>query len=222
MNHVISVISRSDKGSTRASLSYRDQQGTVPNTDQKRYGGQFSTNMQLNKYVSFDMSANFTHTQSDNLLQQGYSGSNPMNQLIAWSGRQMNMQSLKDNWNQKDAAGNYTYYNWIDYYHMNPYFNVYENTNSYKRDRFFTKSSLYYQPFSWLKFEGRLGYDGYNSQTFEKHYIDRDEYSEGSGFLQTTTSNAELNLDFIASANKTFGDFNISAILGANYRDDSW
>ena len=129
MNHVISVIPRSDKGSTRASLSYRDQQGTVPNTDQKRYGGQFSTNMQLNKYVSFDMSANFTHTQSDNLLQQGYSGSNPMNQLIAWSGRQMNMQSLKDNWNQKDAAGNYTYYNWIDYYLMNTYFNVYENTN---------------------------------------------------------------------------------------------
>ena len=32
----------------------------------------------------------------------------------------------------------------------------------------------------------------------------------------------ELNLDFLASFNKTFGDFNVTAILGANYRDYSW
>ena len=121
------------------------------------------------------------------------------------SGRQINMKSYKNNWDQKDAAGNYTYYNWIDSYHMNPYFNVYENTNSMKRDRFFAKSSLFYQPFSWLKFEGRLGYDNYHVQTFERHYKDLDGYSLGSGFTQTETGNTELNLDFIASANKTFG-----------------
>lgn len=222
MNHVVSVQAKTDKTSTRASLSYRDQKGTVPNTDQRRYGGQINTNMQLNKYISFDMNANYTHTQSDNLLQQGYSGSNPINSLVAWSGRQINMQSLKNNWDQKDAAGNYTYYNWIDSYHMNPYFNVYENTNSMKRDRFFAKSSLFYQPFSWLKFEGRLGYDNYHVQTFERHYKDLDGYSLGSGFTQTETGNTELNLDFIASANKTFGDFNISLVAGANYRDVTW
>ena len=109
MNHVISVQSKSDKSTTRASLSYRDQKGTVPNTDQKRYGGQLNTNMKLNDYISFDMSASYTRTESDNLLQQGYSASNPINSLIAWSGRQINMKTLKDNWNQKDAAGNYTY-----------------------------------------------------------------------------------------------------------------
>ena len=220
MNHMISVQAKSENITTRASLSFRDQAGTVPNTDQKKYSGQLSTEMKLNKYITYNMNASYTRTQSDNLITQGY-GNNPINSLVTWSGRQINMKSLKDNWDQKDANGDYTYYNWIDYYHMNPYFSLYENTNSYQRDRIFGKSSLFYQPFEWLKFEGRVGFDYYNAQTFEKHYYDRGDWPEG-GFLQQTTKNTELNMDFIASVNKVFGDFNLSGIVGANYRDVSW
>lgn len=221
MNHTVSIQANSEKASTRASISFRDQKGTIPNTDQKRYSGQLNTNMKLNDYISFDMSANYTRTESDNLLGQGYGGNNPINGLFLWSGRQINMKTLKQNWNQRDAAGNYTFYNWNTNYHMNPYFTVYENTNSYKRDRFFGKTSLYYQPFEFLKFEGRLGFDHYNAQSFERHYIDRSDWPDG-GFLQRTTKNSELNMEFIATFNKTFGDFNVSAMAGANYRDVQW
>ncbi|MDL2208959.1 SusC/RagA family TonB-linked outer membrane protein [Parabacteroides sp. OttesenSCG-928-O15] len=221
MNHTVSVQSTSERSNTRASLSYRDQKGTVPNTDQKRYSGQLNTNIKLNDYVSFDMSANYTRTESDNLLGQGYGGNNPINGVALWSGRQINMKTLKENWDQRDPAGNYTYYNWNNNYHMNPYFTVYENTNSYERDRFFAKSSLFYQPFEFLKFEGRLGFDHYNAQSFERHYLDRSDWPEG-GFLQRTTKNSELNMDFIATFNKTFGDFNVAAMAGANYRDLQW
>ncbi|MEA5127458.1 MAG: SusC/RagA family TonB-linked outer membrane protein [Proteiniphilum sp.] len=220
MNHMISVQAKSEKIITRASLSFRDQVGTVPNTDQKRYSGQINTDIKLNDYISYDMSASYTRTQSDNLITQGY-GNNPINSLVTWSGRQINMKTLKKNWDQKDEVGNYTYYNWIDDYHMNPYFSVNENTNSYQRDRIFGKSSLYYTPFDWLKFEGRVGLDYYNAQTFEKHYFDRGDWPNG-GFLQETTRNTELNMDFIASVNKTFGDFNLYGIIGANYRDVTW
>lgn len=221
MNHTVSVLAQSEKASTRASLSFRDQKGTVPNTDQKRYSGQINTNIALNKQVSFDLSANYTRTESDNLLGQGYRGNNPINGLFLWSGRQINMQSLKDNWDQKDVAGNYTYYNWQNSYHLNPYFNVNENTNSYQRDRFFAKSSLYYQPFEYLKFEGRVGLDFYDTKSFERHYMDYSDYPDGA-FLQTAIKNTELNMDFLATFNKTFGDFNISAMAGANYRDVVW
>ncbi|MCE2617019.1 SusC/RagA family TonB-linked outer membrane protein [Phocaeicola oris] len=220
MNHMVSIQANSEKTSTRASLSYRDQKGTVPNTDQKKYTGQFNTTMKLNNYVSFDMSANYTRTKSANLNAQGYRANNPINSLVAWSARQMNMQSLKENWDQKDEAGNYTYYNWIDVYHINPYFNVNMNTNSMQRDRIFGKSSLYYQPFEWLKFEGRIGVDYYDIKTFERTYYHPDD-PEGA-FAQRNTKNTEFNGDFIASANKTFGDFNLTAILGANYRDVCW
>lgn len=221
MNHTISLSANSEKSTTRASISYRDQKGTVPNTDQKRYSAQLNSFFKLNNYISYDMSASYTRTQSDNLVAQGYGGNNPINSLFAWSGRQINMKTLKENWDQKDANGNYTYYNWNTNYHMNPYFNVNENTNSYQRDRIFGKTSLYYQPFEFLKFEGRAGVDYYNSQSFERHYIDRFDWTKG-GFTQINTKNTELNLDFIASFNKTFGDFNITAMAGANYRDLSW
>jgi TonB-linked SusC/RagA family outer membrane protein len=217
-NHTVSVQSQSAKSNTRFSVSYRDQSGTVPNTDQKRYSGQFSTGMKLNEQVSFDVSANYTRTQSDNLLGQGYGGNNPINGLMVWSGRQINMDSLKENWDEKDATGEYTYYNWNKNYHMNPYFTVNKNTNSLRRDRFFAKSSLFFQPLEFLKFEGRLGFDYYNMKTFEHYYKDYGDHPDG-GFDQRMYNNTELNLDFIASFNKAFGDFNVSVIAGANYRD---
>lgn len=217
-NHTISVQSQSAKSNTRASLSYRNQTGTVPNTDQRRYSGQFNTDMKLNNYVSINMSANYTRTESDNLLGQGYGSNNPINSLMIWSGRQIDMNTLKANWDEKDASGEYTFYNWNTNYHMNPYFTVYKNTNSLQRDRLFAKSSIFFQPIKSLKFEGRLGFDTYNMKTFERHYFDHGDFPEG-GFDQRSYKNSELNLDFIASYNNVFGDFNVSLVAGANYRN---
>lgn len=219
MNHNISLLSRNDRSSTRVSLSYRNQEGTVPNTDQSRYGLLFNSNMAISDKISYDVTANYTRTESDNILNQGYGGNNPMNGFI-WSGRQVNIKSLEENWDQRDAQGNYTYYNWNTNYHINPYFNVYENTNGYQRDRFFGKSSLYYQPYKSLKFEGRAGIDYYGAKMFEKNYYNS-SFPYG-GFRDSRIDNTELNLDFIASFNKHFNDFSLTAIAGANYRDLQW
>ncbi|MFD2594601.1 SusC/RagA family TonB-linked outer membrane protein [Sphingobacterium griseoflavum] len=219
MNHNLSLTALTDKSSTRASLSFRDQVGTVPNTDQKRYGVQLNTNMTLSEKFSYDLVTSYTRTESDNLLNQGYDGNNPMNGFI-WFGRQVNNASLQSNWAERNMQGDYTYYNWNTNYHVNPYFNVYENTNSYQRDRFFGKSSLFYQPTSYLKFEGRAGLDYYNAKAFQRNYFNS-AFPNG-GFRNDKTDNAELNLDFIASFNKQFGDFNLVALAGANYRNVKW
>ena len=216
-NHMISLQSRGEKSTTRVSLSYRNQTGTVPNTDQTRYGAQFNTQMTLNRFFSFDFAGNYTRTESENLVNQGYRANNPINSLVAWSGRQIDMQPLKENWDQKDELGNFTMYNWNTSYHINPYFNVYMNTNSYQRDRMFGKTSLYFNPLDWLKIEGRLGFDYYNSRMFERQYYNPDD-PEGA-FYSTDIAQTELNADLIASMNKTFGDFNLTALVGANYRD---
>lgn len=218
-NHMVSILSRADRSSTRASLSFRDQAGTVPNTDQKRYSAQLNTQMTVSDKVSYDLSTSYVRTESDNLLSQGYDGNNPINGFI-WSGRQVNVKNLEANWDQRDAAGDYTFYNWNTNYHINPYFNVYKNTNSYQRDRFFGKTSLYYQPWDFLKFEGRAGVDYYNAKRFEKNYYNS-AFPSG-GFRDGTTENTELNLDFIASLDKRFNDFSLSAIAGANYRNVKW
>jgi TonB-dependent SusC/RagA subfamily outer membrane receptor len=87
LNHNVSFATQTEKSSTRVSLGYRDQKGTVPNTDQKRYNGQLKTTMDFNKYVSYDLSMDYTRTESDNLPVTGYGPSNPLQSLLQWFGR---------------------------------------------------------------------------------------------------------------------------------------
>lgn len=217
-NHSVSVSSTSEHASTRASLSYRGQEGTIPNTDQKRYAASVSSRFTVNPYIDFDLSANYVHTVSDNLPGNGYDGRNVMQSIGQWFGRQVNMKSLKDNWDQKDEFGEYTHYNWQQEYATNPYWVVYKNLNRYTRDRMYGKSSLWYKPTEWLKFEGRLGLDHYASDQNSTVAWSVD-YPDGY-FRNYIRNQTEFNADFIAYYNQNFGDLNVNVLAGANYRDD--
>ncbi|MCC8096839.1 MAG: SusC/RagA family TonB-linked outer membrane protein [Tannerellaceae bacterium] len=219
-NHSVSFTSTSEHSSTRASLSYRGQEGTTPNTDQKRYAASISTRMSLNQYIDFDLSANYTHTVSDNLPGQGYNSRNVMQTIGQWFGRQVDMKDLKANWDQKDEFGEYTHYNWQSEYATNPYWVVYKNLNRYTRDRMFGKSSLWYKPTEWLKFEGRLGLDHYASDQ-NSTVAWATDYPDGY-FRNYVRNETEFNADFIAYYNQNFGDFSVNVLAGANYRDERY
>lgn len=216
-NHIVSLMAATDKSSTRASIGFRDQRGTTPNTDQKRYSAALNTKMNVNKYVDFDLSANFIRTQSDNLPATGYDGRNVLQSLLQWHGRQIDMADLKANYAQRDEYGNYTHYNWQNAYAVNPYWVLNRNLNKYTRDRFYGKSSIFVKPTDWLKFEGRLGFDHYDSNQFSNVEWSVD-YPDGY-FRDYDRRATEINADFLAYFTKQFGDLNINALAGANYRD---
>ncbi|EJW91000.1 TonB-dependent receptor plug [gut metagenome] len=216
-NHVISLTSTTDKASTRASLGFRDQKGTTPNTDQKRYSAALNTKMTVNKYINFDLSANFIRTQSDNLPGTGYDGRNVLQSLLQWHGRQIDLEDLKANYDQKDEMGNYTHYNWQGSYATNPYWVLYHNKNKYVRDRFYGKASLFIKPTEWLKLEGRIGFDHFDSNQFSNVEWSID-YPDGY-FRDYDRRTTEINADFLAYFNKQFGPLAINALAGANYRD---
>ena len=218
-SHNVSVVTKGDRATTRASLGFRDQKGTLPNTDQKRISAQMNTNVDINKYISFDLSMNYTRTQSDNLPQGSYNAGNPLQSLLQWFGRQVNMESLKSLYDQGNDPYTGKPYSWCPDYHQNPYYSMYNNTNSFERNRFFGKTSLWIKPTSWLKFEGRLGYDYYDTYT-KQVVLYHTDYPDG-GFWSYNRKNAEINADFLAYFDKTFGDnlLSVNAVLGANYRD---
>ncbi|WP_293714907.1 SusC/RagA family TonB-linked outer membrane protein [uncultured Parabacteroides sp.] len=219
MNHNLSFLSQTEKASTRASLGYRDQTGTIPNTDQKRYSAQLNTQLKVNKYIDYDLSLNYTRTESDNLPQGGYNEGNPMQSLMQWFGRQVDMKDLKENWDKTDPVTGKPY-SWNPDYHQNPYYTVNKNLNKYQRNRLFGKTSLFYKPFEFLKFEGRLGYDYYDTQA-NQHYVYNTAYPDG-WFRQYNQKQTELNADFIAYFNKNIADFSINLLAGANYRNVNW
>lgn len=219
MNHNISLLSQTEKSTTRASLGYRDQTGTIPNTDQKRYSAQLNTKMNFNKYIDYDLSLNYTRTESDNLARSGYNDGNVMNAFTQWFGRQVDTKDLKEKWDQVDPTTGKPY-SWNPDYHQNPYYTVYKNTNAYQRNRLFGKTSLFYNPFEFLKFEGRLGYDYYDTQA-NQHVVYNTDTPDG-WFRQYNQKQTELNADFIAYFNKNIADFSVSLLAGANYRNVNW
>ncbi len=104
---------------------------------------------------------------------------------------------------------------------------MYKNTNSYERDRVYGKTSLYFQPLDFLRFEGRLGFDYFggksksviSSGSNETLLSAANALFEGGSFRLRQDKNSELNADFIAYFDKMFGDFSVNLLAGANYRN---
>lgn len=214
-NHSLSIMSVKEKATVRASLGYRNQIGTIPNTDLRKITGQMNATFNMNKYVDFDMTMNYTNTSSDNLIATGYTASNPMQSLLQWFGRQVDMKVLKNNYDKLDENGNR--YNWNQSFHVNPYYNVYNNPNKYDRNRFLGRASLFVKPFEFLKIEGRLGYDMYNSNVDSQISFDTDHVN--GWFRNIREQQKELNADVVAYYTDQFGKLSVSGLVGANYRD---
>jgi TonB-linked SusC/RagA family outer membrane protein len=222
-SHNLAFAANSDKATTRVSVGYRNQKGVLPNTDLSRYTINFNTLIKLGKLFDYDLSANYTRSESDNLPITEYNASNPMQSMGQWFGRQIDMADLKAHWTETLANG-YPY-NWNSNYHNNPYWSLNKNTNSMDKNRLFGKTSIYFKPTSFIKVEGRLGVDYYNTKTMPVITYKSNEMQAGTGawdggkFDLFDIKNYELNADLIATLNKKVGDFDLGALAGANYRD---
>lgn len=222
-SHNLAVTSNSERATTRASIGYRNQSGVLPNTDLTRYSINFNTTIKLSKMFDYDLSTNYTRSESDNLPVTEYNASNPMQSLGQWFGRQVDMQDLKAHWTETMANG-YPY-NWNSNYHNNPYWSMNKNTNSMEKDRLFGKTSLYFNPTSFIKIEGRLGVDYYNTKTMPVITYRSNEMQAGTGawdggsFDLYDVKNYEFNADLIGTFNKKFGDIDVNVLVGGNYRN---
>lgn len=225
MSHNLGITSVGDNSSTRFSMGFIDQAGTMPNTDQSRYNAGVNSKVTLNKYVEFNTTINYARTQSENLPEGEYSSSNPLQSIGQWFGRQVDMQDLKANW--QETLPNGFPYNWNSNYHNNPYWSLYKNTNEMQKDRVFGKASLFVKPVTGLTIEGRFGVD-YYGQYMKRHTASGSNETilnasnaefHGGSFFQNKISQTEINADLIASYQKKFGKFDVSALVGANYRD---
>jgi TonB-linked SusC/RagA family outer membrane protein len=222
-SHNLAVTSNTERATTRASIGYRNQIGVLPNTDLTRYTINFNTSIKLSDKFDYDLSTNYTRSESDNLPITEYNASNPMQSLGQWFGRQVDMKDLKAHWTETMANG-YPY-NWNSNYHNNPYWSMYKNVNSMDKDRLFGKTSLYFNPTSFIKIEGRLGVDYYSTKTMPVVTYKSNEMAAGTGawdggrFDLYDIKNYEFNADLIGTFNKKFGYFDVNVLAGGNYRN---
>lgn len=219
MTTSLSLEGGNDVLSGRVNFTNQTERGIIPNTDQNRNQIGLSTTANISPKLQAVVNINYAITSNDNLPGQGYDENNIMQSIGGWFGRQVDMTDLKENWETWGPNG--MPYNWNSNYHNNPYWTVYKNTTSRKRERVYGNVSLSYQLTDWLSLMGRYGIDYYNEFRKSVTYEGSIESLPGNGgyFSQNNRDNKEANADLFLNFQKDFGSkWQLSGNIGANYR----
>ena len=214
--HNIAFTAGNEKVFGRLAYSYNKIKGVIPNTDLTKNTVDFSGHLQLSEKFSADVTATYVNNASDNLPGQGYDVNNVMQSIGSWFGRQVNMQHLKEHWDELNPWGNP--YNWNSSYHNNPYWTVYNNTTSRNRNRMFGNMLFKYDINDWMNLNLRAGTDFFTERRKHVEHNKSLDYPNGY-FWQNKRFNEETNIDLFLNFDKNLSeDIRLSGILGANYR----
>ncbi|MEZ4919177.1 MAG: SusC/RagA family TonB-linked outer membrane protein [Saprospiraceae bacterium] len=212
----VAITAGGDKSHGRFSFTNLDQKGMVPNTDLRRNTFNLGFGMNMSERLTLDGNVTYTATRSDNRPGVGYDGDNILQQSI-WAGRQVDWQYLRDNYDQRDAAGNIV--NWNHNYQNNPFFTLYNNTKPQRRDRTNGFISLTYEILPWLKIMGRTGTDYYSDNREIRFEQETNTFPNGR-YQTLDYIFQETNSDVLLTADKYFSDaFSLTATVGAVRRD---
>ena len=210
----VAVTGGNENGDVRASYTYLDQKGMIPNTDLKRHNFNVSAGYKLNKKLSFRATANYIKNISANRPSLSYGTENIMYLFNCWFPRSLNIASFRDYWQAGLEGLNQFNFNYN--YHDNPYFNMYENTNGQEIDRLFGNMTASYQFNDWLMLMARVGTDYSDEFRDRRRAYSTQRYPLGS-YREEQIFLQETNADFLLSFNKDVSpDFSVSASMGGN------
>ncbi|MDO9339922.1 MAG: TonB-dependent receptor plug domain-containing protein, partial [Bacteroidales bacterium] len=151
----------------RLSLSNQKIKGIFPNTDLTKNNIALNGELAVTDRITVGGSATYISNKSENIAENGYNGGNPMQSLGQWFGRQVDMQVLKDKWQETDPVTGLPF-NWNHSYHNNPYWTLNKNTNSRNRDRMIGNINLGWKLTAWLSFKAMAGTDWYVEDIVER------------------------------------------------------
>ncbi len=224
----VEITGGDEKSGVRLSIGNQTVKGAIPNTDLTKNSVYLNGRIQLTNKLKAEANVDYVNNHSNNLPGGGYDANNVMQSIGSWFGRQINMQSLRDHWNELDPLG-YPY-NWNHSYHNNPYYTVYVNTTSRTRNRVFGNVKVTYDIAKWLNFMVRVGNDYYTevrkhvwgSLSQEAGISNGPQNTTGGGFWQSARTFDELNVDAFFNMNFDIipNTLSFNGLLGANYRSD--
>lgn len=225
----LALTASNDNALGRLTFGYVDQQGTSPNTDQKKINLGLNSELKLSKNLKINTNVNYINLTNDNLPQQGNTFRNPLIEFNSWFGRNVNLAYLKDHYNdiitynKREVA-----FNWMMSYpsqHSNPYWVSFVNKMGRERNRVYGNTSISYELFKGFEIEGRIGTDFFNEhRKYESHKYTRDwtdiyENAHNGTFWEQYRLESETNADLFLKINKNLSeDISLFSTLGGNYR----
>ncbi|WKV12468.1 SusC/RagA family TonB-linked outer membrane protein [Marivirga harenae] len=214
----IAVNSASDKGNIRLAYSNLRNEGILPNTDLNRDGLAISLDQQLTDQLSVNTYVNYINTRSKNRPNLGYGYENVM-YGFNWTQRQTDFDPLKNYWQAgQEGLEQFNYnYAWVN----NPYFTLFENTNSFDKHRVLGNASANYDFSEKLRFTVRSGTDIYNDNRAFRRALSTNANPTGS-YREDQVFYKEMNTDFLLSySDRIHEDFTYDLSVGANRFDQT-
>ena len=230
----VSISGGTDISTFRLSMGYSDQKGMIPFTDFEKFNVDGSAGYDITDKIKANFGIKFIKSDSDNLPNTGYDGSNVVQQTI-WAGRQVDFKALK-NWRDLPKALPGSTYgegelplNWNTQFQNNPYWQLEVNKNGFARRRTIGNMGITADITDYLNVTGNLGVDYYTTKTTVRwakgsagdaptywRYTGNRDGSEGF-YDEDQRTYLESNMDVMLNFNKDVTeDFKVSASVGGS------
>ena len=207
-----SAIVAASNGKTGVRFTFTDMRNKdiVPKTNMSRDIFNLRANTSIGK-VDLDFSGNYTREDVKNRPALGDSKSN--------IGK--NLMTLATTYNQawleqyQDENGEYSNWNGMDPYNVNPYWDVYKNKNSSNKDQFRMNAKAVWNINSHLRVQGTMGAE-LNWFTFQDFKAPTTPGFEAGRMQESNFRNRMYNFEVLALYNNSWGDFDFNGTLGGN------
>lgn len=201
----------------------------IPNAGFDRLNISMSTNGKFGKRLTFDAKILYSNERTQNRPRLSDSPGNafqsifalPPNVNVEWGRGDPNRlgtipvgtdPALLNTWGFAERE---EYLMTNNPWGQNPYFSAYQISNSDVRDRILTTGSLRYDITDHFYIAGRAGMDWFVRRG--TNLVPQGTGFERGGTLSETTRNvSEINLEAMLGYDRTFGDFGVTAFIGAN------
>lgn len=197
-NNYVSFGGSDEKGSYHLSVGNLNNKGLLPNMDYYRNTVAFRGSSQMTSKLSSNVFFNYINSYSNERPNIGYGSESVMYSFFGVDGMpvNVNLSELKNKWWQSGQQDRKQYNYWAN--HDNPYVTMYENTNSFKKNRALGNASLKYDFSKKFNVMVRTGTDFYQDNRESKRAFGTLRFPNG-GFRTDDVTYFENNTDFLAS-----------------------
>ncbi|MDR3057518.1 MAG: SusC/RagA family TonB-linked outer membrane protein, partial [Prevotella sp.] len=194
----VSISNANENGSFRLSYTNLDQKGIMPNTDLQRNTVSLSAGYNLAKFLRVNANVNYVQNKSDNMPQLNY-WDKPIMYTFMWWGMNEDVKALRNYWTPGKEGLEQTNYNnsWMD----NPYFTLYENTQSQLKNHLYGNVSFTLDIIDGLSLMGRTGTDWYDDNIRIRRAYSSRNYPNGM-YAVNNYIFQERNSDFLLTWDK--------------------
>ncbi|CAM4019547.1 MULTISPECIES: SusC/RagA family TonB-linked outer membrane protein [Flavobacterium] len=214
----IAVTNGFEKGNYRLSFTDLRSEAIIPGVNLDRQTIAAKLNFEPSEKTTISTAINYVNSSSDNRPSNGYGSENVNYSLVAWGPRSLDINSLKNYWQpglegMQQYSFNYTFFD-------NPYFILYENRNSFERDRIFGNLQVQQEITKNLSLSVRTGMD-YSSETRKMRRAFSSNRFRNGGYAEHDVKYREVNTDFLLNYKNKFNAVSLDVSFGGNRLDQN-